>query len=90
MNGQHILYYFHFYPGHTYANMQSNIKTLGRVYTSLLIYSSTSNLARDQMANIHQIIDKAKEFKKNIYLCFIDYAKAFNCVDHNCGKLLRR
>ena len=34
------------------------------------------------MANIHQIIDKAKEFKKNIYLCFIDYAKAFNCVDH--------
>ena len=37
---------------------------------------------RGQMANIHQIIDKAKEFKKNIYLCFIDYAKAFNCVDH--------
>ena len=38
---------------------------------------------RDQIANIHWIIDKAREFQKNIYLCFIDYAKAFNCVDHN-------
>ena len=38
---------------------------------------------RDQIANIHQIIEKAREFQKNIYFCFIDYAKAFNCVDHN-------
>ena len=38
---------------------------------------------RDQIANIHWIIKKAKEFQKNIYFCFIDYAKAFNCVDHN-------
>ena len=38
---------------------------------------------RDQIANIHWIIEKAKEFKKNIYFCFIDYAKAFDCVDHN-------
>ena len=38
---------------------------------------------RDQIANIHWIIKKAKEFKKNIYFCFIDYAKAFDCVDHN-------
>ena len=38
---------------------------------------------RDQIANIHYIIDKAREFKKNIYLCFIDYAKAFNSVYHN-------
>ena len=36
---------------------------------------------RDQMANIHQIIEKAREFQKNI--CFIDYAKAFDCMDHN-------
>ena len=35
------------------------------------------------MANIHSIIEKAREFHKNIYFCFIDYAKAFNCVDHN-------
>ena len=38
---------------------------------------------RDQIANIHWIIEKAREFKKNIYFCFIDYAKAFDCVDHN-------
>ena len=38
---------------------------------------------RDQIANIHWIIEKAREFQKNIYFCFIDYAKAFECVDHN-------
>ena len=38
---------------------------------------------RDQMANIHWIMEKAREFQKNIYFCFIDYAKAFDCVDHN-------
>ena len=37
---------------------------------------------RDQIANIHWIIKKAREFWKNIYFCFIDYAKAFDCVDH--------
>ena len=39
--------------------------------------------SRDQIANIHWIIKKAREFQKNIYFCFIDYAKAFDCVDHN-------
>ena len=38
---------------------------------------------RDQIVNIHWIIKKEKEFQKNIYFCFIDYAKAFDCVDHN-------
>ena len=38
---------------------------------------------RDQIANIHWIIEKAREFQKNIYFGFIDYAKAFDCVDHN-------
>ena len=38
---------------------------------------------RDQMANMHWIIGKTREFQKNIYFCFIDYAKAFNCVDHS-------
>ena len=38
---------------------------------------------RDQNANISWIIEKAREFQKNIYVCFIDYAKAFDCVDHN-------
>ena len=38
---------------------------------------------RDQIANVCWIIKKAREFQKNIYFCFIDYAKAFYCVDHN-------
>ena len=38
---------------------------------------------RDQIVNIHWVIKKVKEFQKNIYFCFIDYAKVFDCVDHN-------
>ena len=38
---------------------------------------------RDQIANICWIMEKAREFQKNIYFCFVDYAKAFDCVDHN-------
>ena len=38
---------------------------------------------RDQIVNIRWIIEKAREFQKNIYFCFIDYAKAFDCVDHS-------
>ena len=38
---------------------------------------------RDQIANIRWIMEKAREFQKTIYLCFLDYAKAFDCVDHN-------
>ena len=45
---------------------------------------------RHQVANIHWIIEKAREFQKNIYFCFIDYAKACDCVDHNRGKFWRR
>ena len=44
-----------------------------------------------QIANIHWIIKKAREFHKNIYFCFIDYAKAFDCVDlHKLGKFFKR
>ena len=42
---------------------------------------------RDQIANIHWIIEKVRKFQKNIYFCLIDYAKTFDCVDHN--KLLK-
>ena len=46
---------------------------------------------RDQIANICWIMEKAREFQKNIYYCFIDYAKAFDCVDHSkLWKILRR
>ena len=48
---------------------------------------------RDQIANIRWIFKKAREFKKRTYFCFIDYAKAFDCVDHNelnCGKFFKR
>ena len=46
---------------------------------------------RDQIANIYWSIEKVKEFQKNLYFCFIDNTKAFDCVDHkNCGKFLKR
>ena len=46
-------------------------------------------VTRDQIANIHWITEKAKEFQKNIYFCFIDYVKAFDCMDHKkTGKFL--
>ena len=47
---------------------------------------------RDQIANVHWIIEKAREFQKNIYFCFIDYAKAFDslCFITNCGKFLKK
>ena len=45
---------------------------------------------RDQIANIRWIIEKAKEFQKNIYFCFIDYAKAFVWITTNCEKFLKR
>ena len=46
---------------------------------------------RDQIANIHWIIEKARQFQKNIYFCFIDYAKAFDVwITTNCGKFWKR
>ena len=46
---------------------------------------------RDQIANIHWIIEKAREFQKNTYFCFIDYAKPFDCwITTNCGKFWKR
>ena len=44
---------------------------------------------RDQIANIRWIIEKARQFQKNSYFCFIHYAKAFNCVDHKLWRLLK-
>ena len=46
--------------------------------------------ARDKIANLHWVIEKAREFQENICFCFIDYAKAFVWIITNCGKLLER
>ena len=62
------------------ARLQQNMKCdLPDVYAGFRKGRAT----RDQIANICWIIKKAREFQKNIYFCFIDYAKAFDCVDHN-------
>ena len=54
------------------------------LFTTSDLASITSHIHnRDQIANIRWIMVKAREFQKNIYFCFIDYAKAFDCVDHN-------
>ena len=45
---------------------------------------------RDQIADIHWVIEKARKFEKNIYFCFIDYTKAFVWITTNCGKFLKR
>ena len=50
---------------------------------ALTKWTFVGKVIRDQIANICWIIKKAIEFQKNIYFCFIDYAKAFDCVDHN-------
>ena len=72
---------------HVYTN---NGILLGLKGKEILTFATTQmNLkdimlsGRDQIANIHWIIKKAREFQKNIYFCFIDYAKAFDCVDPN-------
>ena len=52
-------------------------------YTCLCISRRVCVDIRDQIANIRWIIEKAREVQKNIYFCFIVYAKAFDCVDHN-------
>ena len=57
------------YVNHELPDVQTGFRKWGRI--------------RDQIANICWIIKKAREFQKNIYFCFIDYAKAFDCVDHN-------
>ena len=45
---------------------------------------------RDQIANIHWILEKAREFQKSIYFCFIDYTKAVDCMNHKTGKFFKR
>ena len=63
------------------------------MYLEMTIFTDfrKGRVTRDQIANIHWIIEKAREFQRNIYFCFIDYAKGFDCVDHNkLRKILKR
>ena len=63
---------------------------LNREYTDVRADFSKGRRIRDQIANIYWIIKKAREFQKNVNFCFIDYAKAFDSVDHNkLWKILR-
>ena len=66
-------------------------KYVNRELTDVQVGFRKGRGTRDQIANIRWIIEKAKEFQKNIYFGFIDYAKAFNCVDHNkLGQFFKR
>ena len=58
----------------------SNTRTMNFLMFKLVLEKAEET---DQIANIRWIIEKAREFQKNIYFCFIDYSKAFDCVDHN-------
>ena len=59
------------------------VKTIIIIIIKLNLKKRKGRGTRDQIANIYRIIDKAREFQKNIYFCFIGYAKTFDCVDHN-------
>ena len=61
----------------TYTSLQKENTVLNLMYKEI----DVSNLSN--IANIHWTMEKAREFQKNIYFCFIDYVKAFDCVDHN-------
>ena len=63
--------------------LQAGFKNMWTVNFQMFVQAGKGRGTRNQIANIHWIIEKAREFQKNIYFCFIDYAKAFDCVDHN-------
>ena len=70
---------------HPYMNNGKTIALTRRTFVGKYVQAGFRKVSgtRDQIANICWIIEKAREFQKNIYTCFIDYAKAFDCVDHN-------
>ena len=74
---------------HTFALILHTSKVMLKIlqarlqqYVNFQVFKLDFKKARDQIANIHWIIEKAREFQKSIYFCFIDLAKAFDCVDH--------
>ena len=80
------------HSSHTWANAQNSPRQASTVCELPDVQADfrKGRETRDQMANIHWIIKKARKFQINIYFCFIDYIKAFDCVDHNkLWKILR-
>ena len=75
------------YSSHTLAKLCSKLSKLGLTHEPRTSDGQAGlrkgRRTRDQIAHIHWIIEKAREFQKNIYLCFIDYTKAFASVDHS-------
>ena len=63
--------------------LQAMLQYVNRELSDVQAGFSKGRGSRDQIANIHWLIEKTKEFQKNIYFCLIDYAKDFDCVDHN-------
>ena len=63
--------------------LQTRLQNVNRELSDVLAGFRKGRGTRDQIGNIHWIMGKAREFQKNIYFYFIDYAKAFDCVDHN-------
>ena len=73
-----------FSTGSSWPRDQTQVSCIaGRCFTVWATREAQGRGTRDQIANIRWTIEKAREFQKNIYFCFIDYAKAFGCVDHN-------
>ena len=63
---------------------------MNREFPGVLAGFKKGRETKDQIANIHWIIEKAREFQKNIYFCFIDYAKSFDCGSQQTGKFFKR
>ena len=63
--------------------LQARLHQVNREFPDVQAGFRKDRETRGQIANIRWIIEKAREFQKNIYICFTDYAKAFDCVDHN-------
>ena len=74
------------YVGHNFSSKEH----VSFNFMAAVMICSDFGGTRNQIANIHCIIKKAREFQKNIYFCFIDYTEAFEWITTNCGKFLKR
>ena len=80
------LYIEHAHPYHLSSTIVNSWLYVNRELPDVQAGFRKGRGIRDQIANIHWMMEKAREFQKNIYFCFIDYAKAFVWITINCGK----